>query len=80
MDSTTILPRYEGSCIDDIKWNGIENTNVLKESLYTRVIVWDNIILNHIDITTILPRYEGSCIDDIKWNGIENKNVLKYPS
>jgi hypothetical protein len=30
-----------------------------KESLYTRVIIWDNIILYQIDDTgTILPRYE----------------------
>ena len=28
----------------------------VKESLYTRVIIWVNTILNHIDTSTILPR------------------------
>ena len=33
----------------------------VRESLYTRVIIWVNTILNHIDTREFLPRYEGSC-------------------
>ena len=34
----------------------------MRESLYTRDIVWVNTILNHIDIRMILPSYESSCM------------------
>ena len=34
----------------------------VRESLYIRVIIWVNTILNHIDTRAISPRYEGSCI------------------
>ena len=34
----------------------------VRESLYTRVIIWVNTILNHIDTRGVLPRYEGSCM------------------
>ena len=34
----------------------------VRESLYTQVIIWVNIILNHIDTRLILPIYEGSCM------------------
>ena len=34
----------------------------VKESFYTRVIIWVNTILNHIDTTAILSRYEDSCL------------------
>ena len=34
----------------------------VKESFYTRVIIWVITILNHIDTTAILPRYEDSCL------------------
>jgi hypothetical protein len=34
----------------------------VKKSLYTRVVIWVNIILNHIDTMAILIGYEGSCM------------------
>ena len=34
----------------------------VRESLSTRVIIWVNTILNHIDIRAILPTHEGSCM------------------
>ena len=34
----------------------------VRESLYARVIIWVNTILNHIDARAILPRCEGSCM------------------
>lgn len=37
----------------------------IRESLYTGVIIWLNIILNQVDTKEILPRYEGSNIDPI---------------
>jgi len=33
-----------------------------RESLYTRVIIWVDTILYHMDTRAILPRYEGSCV------------------
>ena len=33
-----------------------------RESLYTRVIIWVDTILYHINTRAILPRYEGSCM------------------
>ena len=32
------------------------------ESFYTRVVIWVDTILNHIDTRTLLSRYEGSCM------------------
>ena len=37
----------------------------IRESLYTRVIIWLNIILNQIDTKEILPTYEGSNVDPL---------------
>ena len=34
----------------------------VEESYYSRVVIWVNIMLNHIDTRAILPRYEGSCM------------------
>ena len=34
----------------------------MRESLYTRVIIWVNTILNHMNNKEFLPRYEGSCM------------------
>ena len=34
----------------------------MRESLYTRVIIWVNIILNQIGTRAILPRFEGSFV------------------
>ena len=35
---------------------------LVKESLYTQVIIWLKTILNYIDTRGILPRYEDSCM------------------
>ena len=50
----------------------------VRESLYTRVIIWINTTLNHIDARGILPRYEGSCML-YRPEYIESKNIIKYP-
>ena len=34
----------------------------MRESMSTRVIIWVNTILNHIDIKAVLPRYEDTCM------------------
>lgn len=34
----------------------------LTKHFCTQLIIWVDIILDHIDIGMILPRYEGSCI------------------
>ena len=34
----------------------------VRESLSTRVIIWVNTILNHIDTRAVLPRYAGFCM------------------
>jgi hypothetical protein len=34
----------------------------VRESLYTRDIIWINTTLDHIDTRGVLPRYEGSCM------------------
>jgi hypothetical protein len=34
----------------------------VRESLYTRGVIWVNTILNPIDTRAILPRYEGPCM------------------
>ena len=44
----------------------------VRESLYTRVIIWVITILNHIDTMGVL----AWCID---LNGVENKIAVKYP-
>ena len=41
--------------------------------LSTRVIIWVNTILHHIDTKAILPMYQGSCIIYIYLNGNETK-------
>jgi hypothetical protein len=46
--------------------------------MYTRVIIWVNTILGHINTRTILPRYKGSCIV-YRPKDIENKNIIIYP-
>ena len=44
----------------------------VRESLYTRVIIWVTTILNHIDTMRLL----AWCLD---LNGVENKITVKYP-
>ena len=34
----------------------------VRDSLYTRVIICVNTIVNHIDTRVVLPRYESSCM------------------
>ena len=34
----------------------------VRESFYTRVIVWVNTILNNIETNTFFPTYEGPCM------------------
>ena len=34
----------------------------MRESLYTRIIIWVNTLLKHIDTRMIIPRYESSCM------------------
>ena len=49
---------------------GYQNCNIslidgyvkVRESLYTRVIIWVITILNHIDTRKIVHTYEGSCM------------------
>ena len=43
-----------------------------------RVIIWVNVILNHVDTRMILLRYEGFCMVYIDPNDIKNKNTVKY--
>ena len=41
----------------------------MRESLYTRVIIWVNTTLNHFDTRAILPEVESSCmVERPKWN------------
>ena len=41
----------------------------VRESLYTRVIIWVNTTLNHFDTRAILPEVESSCmVERPKWN------------
>ena len=47
----------------------------VKESLYDRVIIWVNTILNQTGTRTNLSRYEGSCMV----NRIQRYRKLKYP-
>ena len=51
----------------------------VRQSLYTRVIICINTILNHIDIRVILPRYDGSCMvyrPELKTNMSSNTHTL----
>ena len=50
----------------------------VRESLYTRVIIWVNIVLNHIETIVILPRHKDSCMVYIPLNVIR-KNPIKNP-
>ena len=40
----------------------IDGSVKVREFLHTRVIIWVNTILNHIDIRVILPKYEDPCM------------------
>jgi hypothetical protein len=36
--------------------------HMVRESLYTQIIVWVDTVLNHIDTRMILPEYDNSCM------------------
>ena len=50
----------------------------VRESLYTQVIIWINIVLNHIETIVNLPRHEDSCMGYIPLNVIK-KQPIKNP-
>jgi hypothetical protein len=52
----------------------------VKASFYTRVIIWVNIIVNHINISTILPIYEGPCMLYTQMVFIKNAIKYSYPT
>ena len=53
----------------------------VKNSLYTRVIIWVNTILNYLDTRTILPRYERSyMVFKPKWYRKQKHLQIHVPS
>jgi hypothetical protein len=52
---------------------------MLREFLFTQVIIWVNTTLNHIDSGALLPRYKALArLTDP--NGLENKTSVTYPN
>ena len=51
---------YSGNLFNNLRM-GIKIVGYVRvgESLYTQVIIWINIVLNHIDTRTILTKHEG---------------------